>query len=89
MTTLWPAATGPQEPRPTGPWAPGEFPTRRDRALGDDHIDVTPDNCGVGDDPIAQVLYLRGLADQIEQAMTGAERAELAQYYRPGLKAVA
>lgn len=66
------------------------FPVRTDRALlGDDYVEVTPEACGVGDDPVAQVLYLRGLAAEIELGMNDLQRAELDAYERPALRAVA
>ncbi|MEV4384367.1 hypothetical protein AB0J68_01360 [Micromonospora sp. NPDC049580] len=59
------------------------FPRGVDPALlgPGEHVEVTPENCGLGEDPIARVLWLSGLLGQAVAALTDAERAELDREY--------
>lgn len=57
------------------------FPYGIDPALVDGHVDITPENCGLGEDRIARVLWLSGLLGQAVAALSPAERAELEREY--------
>ncbi|MGC4769236.1 hypothetical protein ACLQ25_09675 [Micromonospora sp. DT44] len=85
-TTVFPAAA-PIRPMPdVQPFALADdpcFPVATDPALlgPGEHIEVTPANCGLGEDPIARVLWLSGLLGQALAALTDDERAELDREY--------
>ncbi|MEV0726045.1 hypothetical protein AB0I37_25105 [Micromonospora purpureochromogenes] len=78
----WPAATHPDPPQPTGPWAPrtdSDMPVAVDPAL-DGWEPPTLDDLGLTADPVAMVRQLRMQIDELIAGMTDQQRADLAQY---------